>query len=102
MGTYVNKLSYDLTGTGEEISPVSNKFQELQVTVVGLATGSFTLKAKAEDGDVFEDVEGGTIADLSTSRTLIIEDTAIDEINTAASAGTAYTIKIKQTSFKDA
>ena len=102
MGTYVNKLSFDNTGAGEEENPVSNKFQELQVTIVGLATGSFTLKAKAEDGDVFEDVEGGTIDDLSLVRTLIIEDTAIDEISTSVSAGTAYTIKIKQTSFKDA
>ena len=102
MGTYINKLSFDNTGTGEEENPVSNKFQELQVTVVGLATGSFTLKTKAEDGDMFEDVVDGTIADLSTNRTLIIEDTAIDEISTSVSAGTAYTLKIKQTSFKDA
>ena len=101
MGTYVNKLDYDLTGSGLEVNDISNKFQTLQITVTGLATGSFTVEAKAEDGDSFELVTSGTISDLSVERTLIIDNTAIDQIRTSVSAGTAYSIKIKQTNFKD-
>ncbi len=101
MGTYVNKKSFDLTGSGLEVRDVSNKFQTMQLTVVGLNSGSFTVEAKAEDGDIFETVTNGTVTDLSTVRTLIIDNTAIQQIRVSVSAGTAYTLKVKQTNFKD-
>lgn len=72
-----------------------------QFTVSGLSTGTFTIEARAEDSDAFESVENGTISDLSMYRTLIIESTAISEIRTTVSAGTPYTLTVKQTNFKD-
>ena len=103
MGTYVNKLEKVLAGTGDEIidgsDAFSEKFQVNQITFTGIASGTATVKALADSGDAYEDVEGGTIADLSLVRTLIIDNSALEALSITVSG--ACTVKIKQSTFKD-
>jgi hypothetical protein len=99
MGTYVNKVNQALAGTGGEVVVISDKFENNQITFEGIASGTATVQAKAEDSTAFEDVVNGTIADLSTTKTLKIDSIAIAELSITVSG--ACTVYIKQTSFKD-
>ena len=103
MGTYVNKIEKALAGTGGEVvdglDTFSEKFQVNQITFTGIASGTATVKALADSGDAYEDVEGGTIADLSLVRTLIINNIALEALSVTVSG--ACTVKIKQSTFKD-
>jgi hypothetical protein len=84
------------TGSGEETVNISFQYLTTQITITGLATGTAEIRAKAKGSDILEDVQDGVIT-LSDSRTLIIESTSIEQIGITVSAGTAYTVEVRQT-----
>lgn len=104
MSNYENVQGADIenksmTGSGVEYVTYADglrkTFEKNQIVINGLATGTATIKAKGRNSDVFEDVVNGVI-ELSTTRTLTIEDAMIEEFSIEVSAGTAYTVSVFQ------
>ena len=88
-----NEHSLTTTGTGE--LKVSPQYTHNVITVVGLAVGTFTVRAKEQSNTVFESVQNGTI-DLSTCRTIIIRNVQLKELEFTPSPTAAYTVYVKQ------
>lgn len=91
----VDKYRETLSGEFPEAIDVSSQYRDNQITIVGLSSGVVTVKAKAEDSNVYEDVVNGDI-NLLNSRTIIIRNTPIDSFQFTVSPEAAYTVKIRQ------
>ena len=102
MGILTNTVTQAMAGTADEIVTISSNFENNQVTVVGLATGLVTFEAMAKGGDAYEPIDGSEISDLSTGeRSFKMQGWLIKSLRVNASAGTAYTLVIEQTEYKD-
>ena len=65
------------SGVGAQELPIPSQYFNSVITIIGLATGVMTVRAKASENPVFEDVLNGEIR-LDKSRTLTIRNTQID------------------------
>lgn len=92
-----------MTGSGAEYitydDGLRNTYEKNQIVINGLATGTATVKAKGRNSDVYEDVINGVI-DLTSSRTITIDDALIDEFSIEVSAGTPYTVSVFQSTHR--
>ena len=96
MANAQNKYEQAMTGSGEETFAIAYQYATTQVTIKGLATGTATVRAKAKESDVLETVQGGEIT-LDTERTITINDASLEQLGITVSAGTAYTLIVRQT-----
>jgi len=90
----ISEGTFDGIGAAELI--VSSQYKNSAITILGLATGIITVRAKASDQVVFEDVLNGEIR-LVTSRTLTIRNTQLDSLEFTVNPQAAYTVRVKQT-----
>jgi hypothetical protein len=87
--------THNVTATGTSTLEISRQYAHNVITVAGLAVGTFTVRAKEQSNTVFEDVVYGTI-DLRNTRTIIIEDVQLKELEFTVTPEAAYTVKVKQ------
>ena len=84
------------SGAGIDELELSSQYRNNAITIIGLDTGIMTVRAKAADNPVFEDVVNGTIR-LEKNRTLTIRRTQLDALEFTVSPEAAYTVRVKQT-----
>ena len=82
-------------GSSSVVIPVNNKVTDTVITINGLGSGTATIRAKADGGDSFESIDGGSLS-LSTNRTLLISDFQLDEVEISVSPSAAYDYRIEQ------
>jgi len=87
------------TGSDTGSSPlelaVDASYTETIVTVTALASGTFTVRAKSQGGDVFETIDGASI-NLSTHRTIRIADAQVESVELSVSPTASYSYRIEQ------
>jgi hypothetical protein len=83
-------------GTSPLDLPISGQYFDNAITITGLAVGIITVRAKASENPVFEDVLNGEIR-LDKSRTLTIRKTQLDALEFTVDPEAAYTVRVKQT-----
>lgn len=84
------------SGVGAQELELSSQYRNNTITIIGLDTGIITVRAKAADNPVFEDVLNGTIR-LDKNRTLPIRRTQLDALEFTVDPEAAYTVRVKQT-----
>lgn len=96
------KISRDqstFTGSDTGVSPlvvsIDSDYTENQITITGLATGTMTVKYKAQGGDVLETFTNNTL-DLTTARTIKLEGLQLEEIELSVAPAAAYNYRIEQ------
>ena len=83
-------------GTAAAELEVSGQYRNNAITIVGLAIGIITVRAKASGNTIFEDVINGTIR-LNKNRTLTIRKTQLDALEFTVEPPAAFTVRVKQT-----
>ncbi len=84
------------SGAGAQVLTLSSQYLNNAITIIGLDTGIITVRAKASDNPVFEDVLNGEIR-LDKNRTLTIRNTQLDALEFTVTPAAAYTVRVKQT-----
>jgi len=83
-------------GTSAAELDISSQYFNNAITIIGLAVGIITVRAKASDNPIFEDVINGTIR-LEKNRTLTIRNTQLDALEFTVEPPAAFTVRVKQT-----
>ena len=83
-------------GVGAAELDISSQYFNSAITIIGLAVGVMTVRAKADGNPVFEDVLNGEIR-LDKNRTLTIRNTQLDALEFTVTPEAAYTVRVKQT-----
>ena len=84
-----------LTGVGEETVDISPQYVDNIITIVGLSTGTVTIRAMMYNNTVLEEVVNGTLY-LPNNRTKSIENYQLKQLGFTVSPEAAYTVKIRQ------
>lgn len=93
--TALKPNEHTITTSGVDTLVISDQYTHNVITVVGLAAGLFTIRAKEQFNTVFEKVVNGTI-DLAESRTIIIRNVQLKELEFTPDPTAAYTVYVKQ------
>ena len=84
------------SGTSPAELDISSQYLNNAITIIGLNTGIMTVRAKASDNPIFEDVLNGTIR-LDKNRTITIRNTQLDALEFTVEPNAAFTVRVKQT-----
>ena len=83
-------------GTSADELDISSQYFNNAITIIGLDTGIMTVRAKASENPVFEDVINGILR-LDSKRTLTILRTQLDALEFTVEPNAAFTVRVKQT-----